>query len=313
MVARSATPPIEPTMAGTRGTTFDGAVEGVGEALEVGKMVAPGPKAVVDVREGVNRLSEAENEDENVPAETDVADSELGTIELAVALTVEEKGKLDEVNVVDIGTRVVELEDWAAARMEEVLKKEVEAVRDGAVAVNVRFDGIIDSFNGDAVETFVFGIEVIDVIVVRVVALLEDVIVDGIVVVTLDVVRRVDAVVVRFCKATDCTRAVGSTVVLTPLVEVVIVEVFGKRIEDGIVGVDSNEEIILVRFSLTCGVGSEGTLLDNNDSSEARIDDRMLVTLGIDKDAVRFTDITGGGKMPALTEVGKDSDIFGRL
>jgi hypothetical protein len=112
MVARSATPPIEPTMAGTRGTTFDGAVDGVGEALEVGKMVAPGPKAVVDVREGVNRLSEAENEDENVLAETNVADSELGTIELAVALTIEDKGKLDEeVNVVDIGTRVAELED----------------------------------------------------------------------------------------------------------------------------------------------------------------------------------------------------------
>jgi hypothetical protein len=134
-------------MAGTSGTTFDGAVEGVGEVLAVGKMVAPGPKAV-DVRKGVNRDSEAENEDENVLAETDVADSELGTIELDVALAVEEKGKLDEeLNVVDIATGLVELDDWVVEMMEEVLKKEEEAVSDGAVAVNVRFvvgTGIID-------------------------------------------------------------------------------------------------------------------------------------------------------------------------
>jgi hypothetical protein len=150
----------------------------------------------------------------------------------------------------------------------------------------------------------VFGI---DVIVVRVVALPEDVIVDGTVVVTLDVVRRVDAVVVRLCKATDCTRAVARPPVFTPLVEVVIVEVFDERSEDGRAGVDSNEEMILVRFNVTCGVGGEGTLLDSTDSSEPRIDERMLVTLGIDRDAVKFTDMTGGRIMPALTEVGSES------
>jgi hypothetical protein len=71
--------------------------------------------------------------------------------------------------------------------------------------------------------------------------------------------------------------------------------------------------MMLVRFNDTCGVGSDGTLLDNTDSSEPRIDERMLVTLGIDKDAVTFIDIIGGGIMTAVTEVGKDRDIFGRL
>jgi hypothetical protein len=41
----------------------------------------------------------------------------------------------------------VELDDWVVEMMEEVLKKEEEAVSDGVVAVNVRFvvgTGIID-------------------------------------------------------------------------------------------------------------------------------------------------------------------------